>query len=82
MDISKYEINKEFIIRKYHDRKTDDLIQIIAELACATMCPCIAVAYWIGEAAGWPPLVVQHIQDLKEFYRYTEITGKPVNSPI
>lgn len=82
MDISKYEINKEFVVRKYNERKTNDLVRVIAELACATMCPCIAVAYWIGEAANWPPEVVKHIQDLKNFYSYTEIYGKPPNSPI
>jgi hypothetical protein len=82
MDIAKYEINKEFVKRKYDERKTNDLIQLIAELAVGTMCPCIAIAYWVGEASNWPPEVVEHIKMLKDFYGYGEIYGKPPGSPI
>lgn len=82
MDISKYEINKEFVVRKYHDRKTNDLIQLVAELAVSTMCPCVAIAYWIGEASGWPQELITHTLELIEFYGYDEIKGKPPGSPI
>lgn len=81
VDIDKYKANKEFIQRWFLQHGTEDVIYSIASMAVATMVPVIVVAYYIGEAAGWPQEVVDHIKVLKVFYGYSEVCNRPINSP-
>jgi hypothetical protein len=86
VDINKYAINKDFVFKKYKAHKElkgdEELSPLISLLACATMCPCIVVGYWIGEASNWHPDVVESIKRLTKFYGYTNIMGKPPGAPI
>ena len=83
VDIDKYAINREFVRKFYQNRQSDDdLGVLISSLACATMCPCIVIAYWIGEDSNWHPDTIESIKRLTKFYGYTEIVGKPPGAPI
>lgn len=82
MDINKYTANKEFIVTLLTKNPPDDVVRFIAEMSSATMCPCIATAYWVGEALNWPEVVTDHIKSLTKFYNYAEIVGKPQGSPV
>lgn len=82
IDIGKYKINKKYIQDWYFRNKDDkDIGRMIATLACATMCPCIVVAFWVGEASNWRPETIVCIQRLIKFYGYTGVLNKPESSP-
>jgi len=82
IDIERFSASKHIIINYYEGKGGRDARKSISMGASMTHVPCIVVAYWIGDHAGWPPEVIKTIKGLIEFYGYTEIQGKPVGSPI
>lgn len=83
VDINTYSINKAFIQEWFlKNRNGESIGTIISLLACSTMCPCIVVAYWIGEVSNWHPDALLSIERLTEFYGYTEILNKPPGAPV
>ena len=81
IDLNTYKVNKKFIQDKYLEQPDCDIGTLISTLACGTMCPCIVVAYWIGEISGWHQDAVDAIKRLTKFYGYKEIVNKPDGSP-
>ncbi len=53
----------------------------ILEICDPFKVPCIVVAYWCGEAAGWPDYLKRSVDSLVKWYGYTEIKNKPLNCP-
>lgn len=83
VDIGIYSVNRDFVRNWYAKNEGKDSIgHAISALACSTMCPCIVIAYWIGEITNWHPEALQAIDRLTKFYGYTEIKNKPEGSPI
>lgn len=83
LDINKYIINKKFIQDMYLNAGAGThLGTLISSLACCTMCPCIVVAYWVGEVSNWHPDTVNSIKTLMKFYGYTNILNKPDGAPL
>lgn len=83
MNIDSYKVNKAFVQKWYEDNKDKmEIGMIISSLACSTMCPCVVIAYWVGESANWPKEVIETIERLTKFYGYSEIVGKPEGSPV
>lgn len=82
VDISKYEINKPFAIRYFEGAGGKSVNRSISMIASITGVPCIVVAYWLGDHAGWPQDAIDAVIRLKDFYNYSEILNKPENSPI
>lgn len=83
LDIATYSINRTFVQNWYLKNKDKDSPgHAISSLACSTMCPCIVIAYWIGEITDWCPEVLEAIDRLTKFYGYTEILNKPEGCPV
>jgi len=82
VDLDKYRINRRFIHEWFIDNAEGDVNAAISILAQATMCPCIVVAYFLGEVTGWTPELARHIETLRKFYGYTEIRNKPEGCTI
>lgn len=82
VDIDKYRLNRDFVRAAYLERRSDDLGMLISVLACSTMCPCVVIAYWIGEDSNWHPETVLAIKRLTKFYGYTKILNKPAGAPV
>ena len=83
IDINTYIVNRTFVQEWYLRNKNDISIgDSIGILAYSTMCPCIAIAFWIGEACNWHPDVIVSINSLIRFYNYEQIIGKPEGCPV
>jgi hypothetical protein len=83
IDIARYNINKPFVQGWYLKNKGKDSIgHVISSLACSTMCPCIVIAFWIGEITDWHPEALAAIERLTKFYGYKEIVNKPKGCPV
>lgn len=54
-----------------------DLGSVIGLLATSTGCPCIVVAFYLGEDIGFSFELVGIINRLGNFYGYTEFIGAP-----
>lgn len=82
IDLTKYELRKPFILKWLESDNKKDLTTLISTMAASTLIPCIVLAFWAGEATGWPPEIIDMINRLIDFYDYSDIVGKPENSPI
>lgn len=81
IDLDRYIVNKDFIQQYYCEHKEENIVRMISKLSNITLCPCIVVAYWVGDASNWPQEVIDCIKRLKVFYRYDEVLNKPKGSP-
>lgn len=82
IDIEKFEASKFLVINYFEGKGGRQVRRCISMGAQISGVPCIVVAYWIGNHAGWPQEAIDAIKSLIEFYGYTDITGKPEGSPI
>jgi hypothetical protein len=82
IDVGAYTASKKTIINWLSTRDRKELRNDMSMIAVITSCPCIVVAYYTGEAFGWPEEVVAYIKRLIDFYGYDEIANKPEGSPI
>jgi hypothetical protein len=83
VDLEKYIVNRPIVQNWYlHNNKMYKDIEAVAIMAVSTGCPCICVAYWIGEINGWSPAILDNIGSITKFYGYVKILGRPANSPI
>jgi hypothetical protein len=83
VDLNKYTVNKKPIQDWYRNNKDNAPIGLmVSSMAVSTMCPCIVVAFYIGEVSGWPQEILESIERLTKFYDYTEVIGKPESYPI
>jgi hypothetical protein len=80
-DLNVYKIQKSHAQRWFLNKGNGDIDKAISALAIITSCPCIVVAYWIGEVAGWPPEVKEAIDRFKKFYHYEKILNIPDSCP-
>lgn len=81
-DFAKYSRErKEFVQRWTLENTHVDRSSIISIMAQSSACPCIIVAYWIGEVLDWPEDIKKSVDRLIEFYGYTELLNKPKGSP-
>lgn len=81
IDLQIYKINREFVHKWFLEKGNGDISRSISILAIVTGCPCIVIAYWLGEITNWPSDVIYSIQALKQFYGYSEILNTPTNTP-
>jgi hypothetical protein len=81
LDLSKYSINKPFIIAQYKRSITKNVQEIVSVTAATTHCPCAALAFYMSEHVGFTPEVMGIIEALTEFYGYEEVLNQPENSP-
>ena len=82
IDLAAFDANKKFIQDWAATKGKDDPSRAIGMLASMTHVPAIAVAYWVGEATGWPESVLKSITSITDFYGYTEIKNKPEGAPL
>lgn len=54
-----------------------DLGSAISLCATSTGCPCVVVAFYLGEDIGFTPEVIDAINRFVKFYGYTEFIGAP-----
>lgn len=80
-DLNTYIVNKEFAQQWYGQRLDWDVREAISLLSATTQCPCIAIAFYIGESIGFTPLLMSNIDSLIKIYGYTKIKNQPFNSP-
>lgn len=81
-DLNTYAVNKEFAQQWYNQRLDWDVREAISLLSATTQCPCIAIAFYIGESTGFiDPLLLSNIDNLIAIYGYTKIKNQPSNSP-
>lgn len=83
LDIAKYSSVNRTVVQEWYVKNKDHntIVQTISIMACSTMCPCICVAYWLGEITEWHPDVIASIKMLTKFYGYTMILNKPEGAP-
>ena len=80
VDLNVYKINKLAAQRLFLSKDHGNIDKAISTIAIVTGCPCIVVAYWLGEIAGWET-VEQQIKTLKQFYGYIGIINAPPDCP-
>ncbi len=80
VDLSHYRVNMP-AVQRFCDLRLGDLgvERCMTELAITTSCPCIVIAFYIGELYGFTDEVNRIIKRLTEFYGYTEIKGRKDN---
>ena len=71
---------KENVQRLFLSKSQEDREKILS-IADPYKVPCIIIAYWCGEAAGWPDYLKKSVDSLVKFYGYTEIKNKPEGCP-
>lgn len=81
IDLETYSASKRAVITWLSTRNREDLLSDISMASTFTFCPCIVVAYYAGEAFGFTEGLKKYIENLKDFYGYTEILNKPEGSP-
>jgi hypothetical protein len=78
IDLNRYIVNKNFVQKFYKTHKVSyDLGSAISVCATSTGCPCVVVAFYLGEDIGFTPELIVIIDRLIKFYRYTEFIGAP-----
>lgn len=82
LDLDKYTINKPFIIQQYKESQDKNISLILSIAACSSMCPLVALAFYLASDLGFIPEITDVITKLIKFYDYQEITGQPDNSPF
>lgn len=78
MDLNKYLINKSFIQNFY--RKNKEIYTLgytISLCGASTGCPCIALAFYLGEDIGFTQEILDTISRFAKNYEYTEFVGAP-----
>lgn len=76
VDLNKYIVNKKFVQSFYRQKKSlYDVGSTVGLLATSTGCPCVVVAFYLGEDIGFTEELVAIIGRLVKFYGYTEIIG-------
>jgi hypothetical protein len=83
VDLDRYTVNKRDI-HLYYERNKDrtkvrDMVSILS--APPPFVPCIVVAFYLGEVSGWPPEILECIQNLAKYYHILEIKNKPPGYP-
>ena len=82
-DLAKFEGRKVTVQKWYQDiGKERGISYSVGAASDFTGCPCIVVAYWIGEMENWSEESLKNIKGLMDFYRYTEILNKPTGAPV
>jgi hypothetical protein len=81
IDISVFSGRKPLVI-DWYEKNGKDVNRTVSMMSGVTSVPCIAIAYWLGEHTNWDPLTIAAVKRLTEFYKYTEIDGKPEGSPL
>lgn len=78
VDLNKYVINRKFA-QDFYKAKSNiyDLGIAISLLATITGCPCVVIAFYLGEDIGFSIELVGIISRLGKFYGYTEFIGAP-----
>lgn len=78
IDLTRYVVNKKFVQNFYRAKKEQyDLGSAISMCATTTGCPCVVVAFYLGEDIGFTPEVIDSINRFVKFYGYTEFIGAP-----
>jgi len=73
-------VNKEYVQRYWLERDGDPG-KVISTLATSLNIPCLTIAFWIAEVAGYPDSIKETVDGLINFYGYTLIENKPSNCP-
>lgn len=82
VDLDLYKVSKEAAQRWYLTKGHNQGRMAVSMMSLMTSVPCIVSAFWIGELTGYPPEIIECIEQLIAFYKYTEIKNKPANCPI
>lgn len=78
LDLTKYVVNRNFVQNFYRTNKeVYGLGNSISLCATTTGCPCVAVAFYLGEDIGFTPEIIETIDRFAKFYGYTEFVGVP-----
>ena len=81
-DLNKYNAERKKFVQDWVKRNGHiDITESVAIMAIASACPCIVVAYWIGEMFNWPDSVKKNVDSLMKFYRYSGVKNKPEGCP-
>jgi hypothetical protein len=78
IDLHKYVVNRDYIQRYYRKNKEiHDMGYAISLCAATTGCPCIALAFYLGEDIGYVPELLYIIDRLIKSGGYTGVIGMP-----
>ncbi len=83
IDLNTYAVNRRYIQDWYRnsDVRDEDLCKSIAEWSASLSCPCIALAFYVGELNGYVPVIRAQIDRLIVLYGYSEILNQLPGSP-
>ena len=78
VDLTRYEVNKSIVQRFYRAKNNIyDLGTIISLCATSTRCPCVVIAFYLGEDIGFTSEVIDEINRFVKFYGYSGFIGAP-----
>jgi hypothetical protein len=78
VDLTRYTVNRSIAQRFYRTKKSVyDLGTIISLCATTTGCPCVVIAFYLGEGIGFTPEVIDEINRFIKFYGYSGFIGAP-----
>lgn len=81
INLDHYKLSKKFIQEWFLLKSRDNPEYAVSLLSISTHVPCIVVAFYIGEINGWTKEILDIIERLIIFYKYTEILGIPDEFP-
>jgi hypothetical protein len=81
ISVTDYHLNKKAAQDWFLKNGEGNFNNSVSIIACSSMVPCIVVAFWLGEVAGWNEEVLAKINMLTKFYGYTYIEGIPDSYP-
>ena len=78
MDLNKYTANKKFIQNFYKKNKNLRDVEYCVSICAATInCPCIALAFYLGEDIGFTSEILDLIVRLSKSSGYDEFINAP-----
>jgi hypothetical protein len=81
VNIDDYKVGRAFVQKWYLEKGNGKPAEAASIIATAIHTPIIVVAFWIGEVDGWSPETLNTIARMVQFYKYTEVLGKPDTYP-
>jgi len=75
ININDYRVNKDYLERVLRLNPDKNPIKLCAEISMETGVPIIAILHYLGELQGYTDKLINHINEIREFYQYTNVTG-------
>jgi hypothetical protein len=81
INLNNYALVKADLQRIVALQRDTSIERCITIVSVATHVPLIAVAFFVGEAMGWPQEILDMIERLTKEYGYDEVIGIPESFP-